>query len=237
MKTSKNFINFFKSTIKKIFVNNLIMNWHGSYLQSLGKSVRCLSERVAMRNESKSKQPLNNDNVDSDESSDSSIDNLSFTRTSSSPLFASFFSLIAQSNCTVYSRHKSIHEEYRSYRNTPTFIDREVFDDLDRTKNKSIEQPSQAMLHPVLLEPRIFKKEDYAKPIQTGNSEITSDEDKNRIINEISSFECPICLNNVKAGDLIVQAKCGHVFHHKCVQPWFVEHHSCPICRAEIESA
>lgn len=213
----------------------MLQSW--PYLQTLGKSVCGISEHVTMKKQSMPQKKIIDSDDEDDSSSDSSNEGSSFTRTSSSPLFYTFFSLISQGNCSRYSRHKSIREEYRNYRSTPTFADRQMVSDLDQTKNKSIEQPSEPKLHPVLLEPRIFKREEYSKLCQKSNSEIASDEDKNKNKNEICRFECPICLCNVKNGDLIVQAKCGHIFHHKCVQPWFVEHHSCPICRAEIESA
>lgn len=203
----------------------------GSYLQSLGKSIRHIGDRAMMKKQSSMDIPIKEISESSDSSSDDD-NNLEISRASSSPHFFTFISLITQGASSSYARQKSIHEEYRNYISTPTFAYKQTVIDLDQAKNKSIEQPSQPMLHPVLLEPKIFKKDEFCK---IKKSEIESDVEKNK--KELSCFECPICLNRVKNGDLIVQAKCGHIFHHKCVQPWFVEHHSCPICRAEIESA
>jgi hypothetical protein len=49
-------------------------------------------------------------------------------------------------------------------------------------------------------------------------------------------LECAICLAEFQAGEHgVVSLKCGHVFHRECLQPWFQAHHTCPICRADID--
>ena len=46
---------------------------------------------------------------------------------------------------------------------------------------------------------------------------------------------CPICQNTLpaKAEDTIKTTKCGHTFCKKCLERWFEEKNSCPMCRTE----
>ena len=58
--------------------------------------------------------------------------------------------------------------------------------------------------------------------------------------------DCSICLGAFNKADLIPitskkapdQAikwpKCGHNFHHKCIEPWLINNTSCPMCRTEL---
>lgn len=47
--------------------------------------------------------------------------------------------------------------------------------------------------------------------------------------------ECSICLNDFVAGEQTVMLKCGHFFHKDCLMPWFVDHHTCPTCRQNVD--
>ena len=42
--------------------------------------------------------------------------------------------------------------------------------------------------------------------------------------------ECIICLDDMKIGDHIKILKCGHIYHHKCINEWFNVKKECPIC-------
>ena len=46
--------------------------------------------------------------------------------------------------------------------------------------------------------------------------------------------ECPICLEkiNYKSSDKL---ECGHLFHKCCLDKWFMNSYTCPICRHEVE--
>ncbi|MCL7046340.1 hypothetical protein MKW94_028925 [Papaver nudicaule] len=44
---------------------------------------------------------------------------------------------------------------------------------------------------------------------------------------------CSICLADYKSTDVTrLLPDCGHLFHQKCVDPWLLQHPTCPICRA-----
>lgn len=46
--------------------------------------------------------------------------------------------------------------------------------------------------------------------------------------------ECPICLEKInhKTSDKL---ECGHLFHKDCLDKWFMNNYTCPICRSEVE--
>ncbi|KAI3929856.1 hypothetical protein MKW98_004010 [Papaver atlanticum] len=44
---------------------------------------------------------------------------------------------------------------------------------------------------------------------------------------------CSICLSDYISSDITrLLPDCGHLFHQKCVDPWLLQHPTCPICRA-----
>ncbi|XP_064547287.1 E3 ubiquitin-protein ligase RNF126 [Drosophila montana] len=50
-----------------------------------------------------------------------------------------------------------------------------------------------------------------------------------------SHVSCPICSERYGATDKIYGGSCGHVFHWQCLQRWWEESDSCPICRSSGE--
>ncbi|OVA07184.1 zinc finger protein [Macleaya cordata] len=48
-----------------------------------------------------------------------------------------------------------------------------------------------------------------------------------------SSSCCSICLADYNSTDTIrLLPDCGHLFHLKCVDPWLLQHPTCPVCRS-----
>ena len=48
--------------------------------------------------------------------------------------------------------------------------------------------------------------------------------------------ECAICLCEFRYHEKgVISLKCGHLFHKDCVAKWFEAHHTCPICRTDID--
>ena len=48
--------------------------------------------------------------------------------------------------------------------------------------------------------------------------------------------ECAVCLETLKAGEVVAVLECKHIFHGTCLSRWVGEgHFSCPVCRAEIQ--
>ncbi|CAG9537560.1 unnamed protein product [Cercopithifilaria johnstoni] len=49
--------------------------------------------------------------------------------------------------------------------------------------------------------------------------------------------DCPVCIDPYRAGDIIRSLPCRHIFHKTCVDPWLLEHRTCPMCKNDILKA
>ncbi|ORX74364.1 hypothetical protein DL89DRAFT_264259 [Linderina pennispora] len=45
-----------------------------------------------------------------------------------------------------------------------------------------------------------------------------------------SAITCGVCLDDYKAGDVVIQLQCTHQFHDHCIVPWFRTADKCPFC-------
>lgn len=45
---------------------------------------------------------------------------------------------------------------------------------------------------------------------------------------------CPICIEPYKATDCIRILPCKHEFHKNCIDPWLLEHRTCPMCKLDV---
>ncbi|XP_055384528.1 E3 ubiquitin-protein ligase goliath isoform X2 [Condylostylus longicornis] len=45
---------------------------------------------------------------------------------------------------------------------------------------------------------------------------------------------CAICIENYKSTDCIRVLPCRHEFHKNCIDPWLLEHRTCPMCKLDI---
>ena len=51
-----------------------------------------------------------------------------------------------------------------------------------------------------------------------------------KILNNFENNECVICLDNMIKGENVIIIKCGHKYHTKCLNEWFLRKKICPIC-------
>jgi hypothetical protein len=61
----------------------------------------------------------------------------------------------------------------------------------------------------------------------------------NRIIlkDEFENDTCSICLDDLYSDenqDEIIQIKCNHMFHKKCLDEWILQQRNCPLCKVEL---
>ncbi|XP_075165331.1 ring finger protein goliath isoform X2 [Haematobia irritans] len=71
----------------------------------------------------------------------------------------------------------------------------------------------------------VTKKAIMKIPTKTGKS--TDDKDAD-------SDCCAICIESYKASDLIRVLPCKHEFHKNCIDPWLIEHRTCPMCKLDV---
>ncbi|XP_065585787.1 LOW QUALITY PROTEIN: E3 ubiquitin-protein ligase RNF128 [Cyrtonyx montezumae] len=45
---------------------------------------------------------------------------------------------------------------------------------------------------------------------------------------------CVVCIDLYKPDEVVRILACNHVFHKNCVDPWLLEHRTCPLCKCDI---
>ncbi|XP_069799059.1 E3 ubiquitin-protein ligase RNF128 isoform X1 [Dendropsophus ebraccatus] len=45
---------------------------------------------------------------------------------------------------------------------------------------------------------------------------------------------CAVCIEPYKANDVVRILTCNHFFHKNCIDPWLLEHRTCPMCKCDI---
>ncbi|KAJ1197933.1 hypothetical protein NDU88_001777 [Pleurodeles waltl] len=48
---------------------------------------------------------------------------------------------------------------------------------------------------------------------------------------------CAVCIDNYKPNDVVRILTCNHFFHKACIDPWLLEHRTCPMCKCDILKA
>ncbi|CAD7012529.1 unnamed protein product [Ceratitis capitata] len=71
----------------------------------------------------------------------------------------------------------------------------------------------------------VTKKAIMKIPTKTGKS---SDE------KDLDSDCCAICIEAYKPSDCIRVLPCNHEFHKNCIDPWLIEHRTCPMCKLDV---
>ncbi|CAI9260139.1 unnamed protein product [Lactuca saligna] len=56
-----------------------------------------------------------------------------------------------------------------------------------------------------------------------------------RGLDSTGALECAVCLNEYEDEETLrLIPKCDHVFHPECIDAWFENHVTCPVCRANL---
>ncbi|XP_029463437.1 E3 ubiquitin-protein ligase RNF128 isoform X3 [Rhinatrema bivittatum] len=45
---------------------------------------------------------------------------------------------------------------------------------------------------------------------------------------------CAVCIDAYKPNDVVRVLTCNHFFHKTCIDPWLLEHRTCPMCKCDI---
>ncbi|XP_051877493.1 E3 ubiquitin-protein ligase RNF128 isoform X2 [Pristis pectinata] len=48
---------------------------------------------------------------------------------------------------------------------------------------------------------------------------------------------CAVCIEAYKPNDVVRILTCNHLFHKNCIDPWLLEHRTCPMCKCDILKA
>ncbi|EDV98465.1 GH23135 [Drosophila grimshawi] len=51
---------------------------------------------------------------------------------------------------------------------------------------------------------------------------------------DLDSDCCAICIESYKPADIIRILPCKHEFHKNCIDPWLIEHRTCPMCKLDV---
>ncbi|XP_071064842.1 E3 ubiquitin-protein ligase RNF149 isoform X2 [Dasypus novemcinctus] len=53
----------------------------------------------------------------------------------------------------------------------------------------------------------------------------------------IDAENCAVCIENFKVKDVIRILPCKHIFHRTCIDPWLLDHRTCPMCKLDVIKA
>ncbi|NXJ41447.1 RN128 ligase, partial [Ciconia maguari] len=45
---------------------------------------------------------------------------------------------------------------------------------------------------------------------------------------------CVVCIEQYKPNEVVRILTCNHLFHKNCIDPWLLEHRTCPMCKCDI---
>ncbi|EFP08383.1 hypothetical protein GCK72_011762 [Caenorhabditis remanei] len=53
-------------------------------------------------------------------------------------------------------------------------------------------------------------------------------------MNQELQSDCAVCLDPYQLQDVIRLLPCKHIYHKSCIDPWLLEHRTCPMCKNDI---
>ncbi|XP_028914242.1 E3 ubiquitin-protein ligase RNF149 isoform X2 [Ornithorhynchus anatinus] len=51
---------------------------------------------------------------------------------------------------------------------------------------------------------------------------------------DIDTENCAVCIENYKPKDVVRILPCKHIFHRTCIDPWLLDHRTCPMCKLDV---
>ncbi|XP_040849752.1 E3 ubiquitin-protein ligase RNF149 isoform X2 [Ochotona curzoniae] len=54
---------------------------------------------------------------------------------------------------------------------------------------------------------------------------------------DVDPENCAVCIENFKVKDIIRILPCKHIFHRICIDPWLLDHRTCPMCKLDVIKA
>ncbi|XP_067419674.1 E3 ubiquitin-protein ligase RNF149 isoform X2 [Emydura macquarii macquarii] len=54
---------------------------------------------------------------------------------------------------------------------------------------------------------------------------------------DVDAENCAVCIENYKPKDVVRILPCKHIFHRTCIDPWLLDHRTCPMCKLDVIKA
>ncbi|XP_069350131.1 E3 ubiquitin-protein ligase RNF149 isoform X2 [Eulemur rufifrons] len=54
---------------------------------------------------------------------------------------------------------------------------------------------------------------------------------------DVDAENCAVCIESFKVKDIIRILPCKHIFHRICIDPWLLDHRTCPMCKLDVIKA
>ncbi|TKC34455.1 hypothetical protein EI555_005996 [Monodon monoceros] len=54
---------------------------------------------------------------------------------------------------------------------------------------------------------------------------------------DVDAESCAVCIENFRGKDVIRILPCKHIFHRICIDPWLLDHRTCPMCKLDVIKA
>ncbi|EMP27155.1 hypothetical protein UY3_15754, partial [Chelonia mydas] len=54
---------------------------------------------------------------------------------------------------------------------------------------------------------------------------------------DVDAENCAVCIENYKPKDIVRILPCKHIFHRTCIDPWLLDHRTCPMCKLDVIKA
>ncbi|KAM8786424.1 E3 ubiquitin-protein ligase RNF149 isoform 1-T1 [Rhynchonycteris naso] len=51
---------------------------------------------------------------------------------------------------------------------------------------------------------------------------------------DVGAENCAVCIENFKVKDVVRILPCKHIFHRICIDPWLLDHRTCPMCKLDV---
>jgi hypothetical protein len=72
--------------------------------------------------------------------------------------------------------------------------------------------------------------------LRSGGLSLSQLQNTSEIILAKDAETCVVCLDEIRPEkDILRNLICGHDFHVKCIDKWFVDHSCCPLCKRNFE--
>ncbi|XP_018488348.1 NEP1-interacting protein 2 [Raphanus sativus] len=89
------------------------------------------------------------------------------------------------------------------------------------------------LIAPAIRERIVPAIRERIRVLETGGSTLTIT-DNNIADASGNIYSCSICLQDYQLGEIARTFCCDHMFHLPCIDSWFLERPSCPLCRRDL---